>query len=157
MAKIVGKHIKHSANTEIVSKIERETTFLVKSSTPFISALKRIIKILDKFDKASKSNRRFKSGAYNNVKYVKIKGMGRAIEKTLSLGLKFQNELMYKTDVLTGSVEVVDEFKVGGAEIEENKERKDEEEDELDDEDKESVFKKRMASFVEIRVWIKRD
>lgn len=79
--------------------------------------------------------------------------MGRAIEKTLLVGLKFQNELMYKTEVVTGSVEVVDEFKVA----ESNEKEQEESEEELDDDDKESVFQKRMASYVEVRIWIKRD
>lgn len=143
-----GKHIKHSPNYQVVLNIQRETTFLVKSSSPFISALKRINKMLEKFSKASGSrNAKFRGGDYQKVKYITVKGMGKSIEKTLSLGLKFQKEFMYKVDIVTGGVEVLDEFKV----------KEEDEDDALDDDDRKSVFKNRMVSFVECRIWIKRD
>lgn len=143
-----SKHIKHSPNYQIVLKIERETTFLVKSSSPFIAAVKRINKMLEKFSKASGSkNAKFRGGDYQKVKYVTVKGMGKSIEKTLSLGLKYQNELMHKVDIVTGGVEVLDEFKV----------KEEDEDDEMDDGDRKSVYKNRMVSFVECRIWIKRD
>ncbi|CAK7911282.1 ribonucleases P/MRP protein subunit Pop7p [[Candida] anglica] len=148
--RVNGTLIKHSTNTQPQSQIERETIFLVKSSTPFVSALKRITKILNKFNKLSRTNKRFQNGDYKKVKYITIKGMGRAMEKTLSLGLKFQEELQYKTEILTKSIEVLDEYKM-------NKDENGNSESESDDEDKETLFQKRMVSCIEVRVWIKRE
>lgn len=109
-------HIKHSANRGILLQIDKETIFFVKSSTPFISAVKRV----------QKMNHRLEKGLMMKVKGVKIKGMGKAIEKTLAIGNYFK-ERDYKVEVFTGSEEVLDEF-VG----------------------EERRYEKRMVSFVEV-------
>lgn len=138
--------IKHSPNTEIPNKIERETTFLVKSGTPYVSAIKRIDAILEKFDKSSVDHRKFQRGEYKKVKYIRVKGMGRAIDKTSSLALHYMANQGYKVDLYTGTVDVLDEVKSASA-----YKSKDGESDE------ESVFQKRQASYVEARIWLKRD
>ncbi|KAK6456695.1 Rpp20 subunit of nuclear RNase MRP and P-domain-containing protein [Scheffersomyces xylosifermentans] len=145
-SRINGKHIKHSANTKLVSVIERETTFLVKSKTPFISAVKQIQRSLDKFNKKinKKSTNKYQGGDYKKVKYIVVKGMGKAMEKTLSLGVHFEEN--YKVDVFTGSVEVLDEFKI-------NENASDSE----DEDDEETIYKKRMVSYVELRIWLQRE
>ncbi|EGV65471.1 ribonuclease P subunit p20 family protein [Yamadazyma tenuis] len=145
--RINGKHIKHRANIHISSVVERETTFLVKSSTPFVSALKRIHKMLDKFNKTITTNtRKYQGGDYKNVKFITVKGMGKTIETTLGIANKLQNEANYRVDVLTGSVEVLDEFAPP---------------DSSDGPPKgaiqETVFQKRMVSYVELHVWLKRE
>lgn len=144
--RINGKHIKHSPNTVPLLKIEHETTFLVKSSTPYISALKRIQKILAKFDKSVLPNKKYQNVEYKKVKYITVKGMGKAIENTLSIALKFQDELNYKVDILTGSVEVLDEFQIGT--------NGDDSDNDYNDE---TLFKKRMVSYIETRIWLKRE
>lgn len=143
--RIAGKHIKHSPNTQIRLKIENETTFLVKSTTPYISALKRIQKILAKFDKSVLPNKKYQNMEYKKVNYITVKGMGKAIENTLSIALKFQDELNYKVDILTGSVDVLDEFNVNAGDDSDN------------DYNDDTIFKKRMVSYVESRIWLKRE
>lgn len=144
--RVNGKHIKHSPNTLPILKLEHETTFLVKSSTPYISALKRIQKILAKFDKSVLPNRKYQNVEYKKVKYVTVKGMGKAIENTLSIALKFQDERNYKVDILTGSVEVLDEFQVASND-----------DDSDNDYNDDKIFKKRMVSYIEARIWLKRE
>lgn len=143
--RIAGKHTKHSPNTQIRLKIENETTFLVKSTTPYISALKRIQKILAKFDKSVLPNKKYQNMEYKKVNYITVKGMGKAIENTLSIALKFQDELNYKVDILTGSVDVLDEFNVNAGDDSDN------------DYNDDTIFKKRMVSYVESRIWLKRE
>ncbi|KAI5968960.1 hypothetical protein CANMA_001956 [Candida margitis] len=150
MAKrIQGKHIKHSAQTTRLTETQFNSTFLVKSSTPFISAIKRINKQLTKFAKQQGSQRKFQNDQYKKVKYIAVKGMGRTIEKTLKLAMHFQSQ-GYKVDILTGSVQVLDEFEkrvesfnpdsILAAEM-----------------DYETEYKKRMVSSVEARVWLQRE
>ncbi|KAI5970476.1 hypothetical protein CANMA_000385, partial [Candida margitis] len=77
------------------------------------------------------------------------KGMGRTIEKTLKLAMHFQSQ-GYKVDILTGSVQVLDEFEkrvesfnpdaILAAEM-----------------DYETEYKKRMVSSVEAKVWLQRE
>ena len=69
--------------------------------------------------------------------------MGKAIEKTLSLGTHFQSN--YPVEVLTGSVEVLDEFRVNEAS------------DSEDEDEEKTLYQKRMVSYVELRIRIRRD
>lgn len=128
-------YIKHSANVEHKLQTQRETTFLVKSATPFISAIKKLDRILTKYG-GKRINFKYQNGQYRNVKFVTVKGMGKAIEKTVSIGLHYKLQGDHKVDILTGSVEVLDELLPT-------------------DEDDESTYKKRMVSYVEIRIWIR--
>lgn len=144
MPRLNAKHIKHSPNTTPYLQVAGDTTFLVKSKTPYVSALKRITKKLDKYTRATQLRDRHSLGAYKKVQYITVKGMGRAIEKTLLLALEFQDRLMYRTDIQTGSVEVIDEFKM-----------EDGADSDWDEDDRELVYKKRMVSYVEVRIWIK--
>lgn len=144
--KVSGKHIKHKPPSKRLLLVEKETTYLVKSRSPFISALKRIQKLLEKFDRSLLPNSKYQNGEFKKVKYVTVKGMGKAIEKTISLGLVFQDELAYKVDTLTGSLDVVDEFQTRLDEF-----------DSDDDYNTESVYQKRSVSYVEVRIWLKRN
>ncbi|SGZ49929.1 CIC11C00000000796 [Sungouiella intermedia] len=135
--------IKHSPNTAISNQIEKETTFLVKAATPYMSAIKRIDRILAKFDPTSIDHKKFQRGQYKKIQYIRVKGMGRAIDKTTSIGLHYMKNA-YKVDIYTGTVEVVDEIST------ESYKTKD------DDSDSESTFRKRNASCVEVKIWLKR-
>lgn len=73
-------------------------------------------------------NHRLEKGLMIKVKGIRIKGMGKAIEKTLAIGNYFR-EREYKVEVFTGSEEVLDEF-VG----------------------EERRYEKRMVSLVELRL-----
>jgi ribonuclease P/MRP protein subunit POP7 len=119
---------KHSANVLQRLSTEAQATFLVKSTTPYVYAIKKIDKIIGNF--TSKKN------LFKNVHYITVKGMGKAILKTANIGMKFQTDGTYRVDFLTGSVEVLDEI-LG------------------DDDEDESQYKKRMVSYLEVRIWIK--
>ncbi|WLF80212.1 hypothetical protein PVL30_003988 [Lodderomyces elongisporus] len=176
MAKrIQGKNIRHTKHSP-VQKLQNETEFnstiLIKSSTPFISALKRIQKQLNKFSKSaatSTSSKKYQNDQYKKLQYIKVRGMGKCLEKTLKLALKFQ-ELNYRVDIVTGSIEVIDEFE----KLENEDEEEDEEEEKMDVDvdvdvgketmqeddvfdDEERIYRKRMVSTVEVRIWLNRD
>ncbi|RLV92012.1 Ribonucleases P/MRP protein subunit POP7 [Spathaspora sp. JA1] len=129
-----GKHIKHTPNIKPRTQTEQISSFLIKSNTPYVSAIKKITKQLENFEKLT-GIKKYQS-QFKQVKYITVKGMGKCLEKTLSVGLYFQER--YKVDILTGTVEVLDEFQ---------------QEDEEDD----SIYKKRLVSSVELRIWLKRD
>lgn len=131
-----GKHIKHSPNVIHRLLTERETLFLVKSKTPYISAIKKIDKILVKYSGKS-TNKKYQGGQYKKVKFITIKGMGKSIQKTVSIGLKYQQDGDYPVDVFTGSVQVLDELKPE------------------DSDEENSTYKTRMVSFVEIRIHLR--
>lgn len=142
MAKTTPKrHIRHSPNTGLVLKVQQETEFLVKSSTPFIAAVKRISKKLEKFDKSNVSHKKYQRGEYLKVKYICVKGMGRAIEKTISIGLMFKNDMNYHVEITTGGTLVLDEFRP---------------QDSDEENDDEITFQKRMVCYVEVRIFLKR-
>lgn len=154
--RIQGKHIKHSANLKPLTETQASSTFLIKSRTPYISSLKKITKTLDKFNKTKSNVKKYQNEQFKNVKYITVKGMNKTIEKVLSLALHFQDE-NYKVDILTGSVEVLDEFILPDATSNDNSEGEEEEDDDDDDdENNERIYKKRMVSSIEARIWIKR-
>lgn len=137
------KIIKH-ISTKRQTLIEKETTYLVKSTTPFISGLKRIKKIIDKFENENTSSnehlKKYRKGDYKNIKFIKIKGMGKAIEKTISLGLHFNEN--YKICIYSGTCEVLDELIFDENSESENALEK-------------QTFKRRNVSFVEIHIFLK--
>ena len=154
--RIQGKHIKHSANLKPLTETQASSTFLIKSRTPYISSLKKITKTLDKFNKTKSNVKKYQNEQFKNVKYITVKGMNKTIEKVLSLALHFQDK-NYKVDILTGSVEVLDEFILPDATTNDNSDGGDEDDDsDADDEDNERIYKKRMVSSIEARIWIKR-
>ncbi|PVH18518.1 uncharacterized protein CXQ87_001449 [Candidozyma duobushaemuli] len=126
------KLIKHNPGTKLRNKTALDTTFLVKGSTPYMSAVKRIDKMLEKFDTSGK------------VRYITVKGMGKAINTAVSIALHFQTKKQYKVDVKTGTVEVLDELRQAS------------EYSTKDSDDEEATFKKRSTSYVDIKIWLKR-
>ena len=119
-----------------------------------------------KFTKLQGTQRKFQNDQYKRVKYITVKGMGKTIEKTLKLAMHFQ-QLGYKVDIITGSVQVLDEFEKkvlapAGIDNEDLRMGIEEEEEDDDDErnsltDYETEYKKRMVSSVEARVWLQRE
>lgn len=90
---------------------ELDTTVYVKSSTPFMSAVKRINKIITKFDEIP--NKRGKPVRRGNiskkVNYITVKGMGKCVEKVLNLGIHFKSE-NFSVDIYTKTIGVLDEI-----------------------------------------------
>lgn len=139
------KIVKHNPDTKLRSKTALDTTFLVKGSTPFVSAVKRIDRMLEKFDTNGTGYRKYLLGEYKKVRFLTIKGMGKAIDTVVSLGLHYKHKKQYKVDVKTGTVEVLDELK------------KPLEYSTKESDDEESEFKKRRASYVDVKIWLKRN
>lgn len=117
---------------KVLSRKQIKTTMYVKSSTPYISALKRIKKFLGDLQK-------------NGASYVVVLGMGKAIEKTLSLGCHFEQQLGHRVETLTKSVELVDEVLTDREMAVPH--------DSGEDTDRETMLKKRTVSGVELRVY----
>lgn len=124
-----SKLLRKLPTVKTLSRKQIKTTIYVKTSTPYISALKRIKKFLRDLPKSGST-------------YVVVLGMGKAIEKTLSLGCHFEQQLGKKVDVLTKSVELLDEVSVD-----------DGDEDFIKDVDRETVLKKRTISGIELRIY----
>lgn len=120
-APVEGKHIRHNPPKRFKYS-DLETTIHIKASTPYISAIKRTKKLLANLPKKQPK-----------IGYITVLGMGAAIEKTLSIGVFFQSEEGVKVDILTKTVEVLDEF---------------------DDEDldHDTVYRKRKISAVELHI-----
>lgn len=119
MAKLVKKH----PSVKVLSAKKIRSTVYLKSQTPYVSALKRINKFLESIHRSGSS-------------YVAVLATGKAVEKALSLGCHFDEHLKKKVEVLTKSVEVIDEVT--------------EEEDECD---ADTQLKKRTISGVELRIY----
>lgn len=86
----------------------------------------------------------------NASSYVVVLGMGKAVDKVLSLGCYFEQQMGKKIDVLTKSIDVVDEILANDQEANEDNEEDDEEpEREID---RETTLRKRTVSGVEIRI-----
>lgn len=117
---------------KILSRKQIKTTIYVKSVTPYVSALKRIKKFLRDLD-------------INASSYVVVLGMGKAVDKVLSLGCYFEQQMGKKVDVLTKSVDVVDEILT-------NDQEENEDEEPERDIDRETTLRKRTVSGVELRI-----
>lgn len=138
------KLIKHNLGTKLRNKTALDTTFLVKGSTPYMLAVKRIDKMLEKFDTTGVGHKKYQLGEYKKVRYITVKGMGKAINTAVSIALHFQTKKQYTVDVKTGTVEVLDEL------------RQALEHSTKDSDDEEATFKKRQTSYVDIKIWLKR-
>lgn len=138
------KLIKHNPGTKLRNKTALDTTILVKGSTPYMLAVKRIDKMLEKFDTSGVNHKKYQLGEYKKVRYLTVKGMGKAINTAISVALHFQTQKEYKVDVTTGTVEVLDEL------------RQTLEHSTKDSDDEEATFQKRQASYVSIKIWLKR-
>lgn len=122
MAKLIKKH----PSVKSISRKQIHSTLYLKSKTPYVSALKRINKFLTNINKTGST-------------YVTILGMGKAVEKALSLACHFQDQLQKKVDILTKSIDVMDELSHG--------------DDDEDPSDADSELKKRTVSGIEIRIY----
>ncbi|KAH3674609.1 hypothetical protein WICMUC_003155 [Wickerhamomyces mucosus] len=120
--RIEGKIIKHNPSKQYKYSTT-EYTINIQSKTPYVSALKRASKMLKLLPKKQPKK-----------DYIIINGMGKAISKTLSIALHFQYVEGNKVEILTKTVEVLDEFDDGN-------------------EDNDTVLRKRKISAVEIHIF----
>ncbi|CAH00150.1 ribonuclease P/MRP protein subunit POP7 [Kluyveromyces lactis] len=108
-----------------------KTTIYVKSSSPYISVVKRTNRFL------SNLHRR-------KSEYITLLGMGKAVFKTLSVAAHFNTMGDYKVDILTKTLDVLDEVFADDG--------KDEDGNEVSTEDRETELTKRTLSGVEVRI-----
>ncbi|CAI4037404.1 hypothetical protein SMKI_02G2790 [Saccharomyces mikatae IFO 1815] len=128
------KRVKKHPSLKTLTHKQIHTTIFVKSTTPYVSALKRINKFLDGVHKHGSS-------------YVAVLGMGKAVEKTLALGCHFQDNKNKRIEVFTKTIEVLDEVVIQDhVDIET--------ENDVEDDDKETQLKKRTVSGVELRIYV---
>ncbi|AET40939.1 ribonuclease P/MRP protein subunit POP7 Ecym_7087 [Eremothecium cymbalariae DBVPG len=132
MAKFRGKLVRKRPTVKTLNHKKLKNVLYVKSKTPYVSALKRINKWLERLQTQKQSS----------DKYITLLGMGKAIEKTLSIACHFQEIKKCKVGIKTISTEVVDEIA-----------EDDEEDDEgIKDEDRENKLQIRKLSGVEIKI-----
>ncbi|SCU92014.1 LAMI_0E08350g1_1 [Lachancea mirantina] len=124
-----GKLISKHPTMKVFSHKKIKTTMYLKASTPYISALKRIGKLLG-------SLRR------HGAEYVSVLGMGKAVEKCLSVACHYEGERAYRVEVRTQSVSVFDEIADS-----------DDSEIDIRDEDRETRLQPRNLSGVEVRIY----
>lgn len=81
-----------------LSDLTKRNAIFVSSSTPFMSAFKRSLKLIDKIEAigSKKSN------------FIRIIGLGKAIDKALKVGLKLQTQ-GYKLEIITSTKHALDE------------------------------------------------
>ena len=100
----------------------------VSTHTPFISAVKRVRKLLEQAEKRRMGNTdlvndkgsdlqklqelsdKIESATKKKAEEIVMKGTSRAIEKVLSLGIYFQNQPECQVRIRTGTVGVVDDI-----------------------------------------------
>ncbi|CAR25889.1 ZYRO0A10450p [Zygosaccharomyces rouxii] len=121
MAKLIKKH----PTVKSISHKQVHSTLYLKSKTPYVSALKRINKFLANVNRTGST-------------YVIVLGMGKAVEKALSLACHFQDQLQKRVEILTKSVDVMDELS---------------NDDDDDPPDVDTELRKRTISGVEIRIY----
>lgn len=137
---------KRGARTEILNKTHSDTTILINGRTPFISAVKRITKTLEKFDRQTGPalhHSKYQNGEYKKVKFILVKGMGKCIQQTISLALHFQTKQNYVVDIYTGTVPVVDTVET--EEVIETREGQ----------EVQTRPQLRKVSYVEVKIWLK--
>lgn len=100
----VIQHIRHKPSKLTETFLDRECTFLVKGTSNYVVAIKRVTKMLDRVKKK-----------YPRVSYIKVKAMGRAIPTAMCVALHFKPDR--KVDILTGTVSVVDELRKSVANV----------------------------------------
>ncbi|QBM85430.1 ribonuclease P/MRP protein subunit POP7 [Metschnikowia aff. pulcherrima] len=133
-----------AASSRLLLRTESETTFFIKSSTPFVAALKRIDRLLEKFDKLPTNYKQYQQGEYKKVKHLTVKALGAAMEKVVSVGLHFREHSGYQVDFISGTVNVVDQVKTKGSH------------QSRDDSDDEIELRGRNVSYIEAKIWLKR-
>ncbi|CUS23930.1 LAQU0S12e03224g1_1 [Lachancea quebecensis] len=131
-----SKLIAKRPSLKLLSHKQIKTTLYIKSQTPYVSALKRINKLMSQLQR-------------HGAKYVTVLGMGKASEKTLAVACHFQEEKGKKVEVLTQSVDVLDEILKCDSVTQSIEEHN----SDAEDVDREVELQKRTVSGVEVRIF----
>lgn len=143
-SKIQKKVIKHAPLRPYVHT-ELDTTVYVKSKTPFVSAVKRIEKMISKFDMIPNKRGKFvrKGNISGSCNYIVVKGMGKSIGKAINIGLHFKFQENFCVDIFTKTVGVLDEL------VDQDDDGASEDSGRQD-----TVLQKRNVGAVEIRIYV---
>ncbi|KAK3044355.1 hypothetical protein LTS18_001496 [Coniosporium uncinatum] len=178
-AKIIKRPLLRPSVTSANASSLRQKVVYVSTSTPFISAVKRVRKLLDIAEKcavqSSKAQPQVKevrrehdgiqaaaealvevrSGRQNEE--VLIKGTGRAIEKVLNLAVWFQDQADCRVSFVTRSVGAVDDIEEDPVEQEAETVAGAEQEEDAMEQEREgfSETRVRMTSVLQIAVSLK--
>lgn len=91
-----GSLVRRLPTVKTLTHRQIHSTFYVKRRTPYVSAIKRIARLVSQLSR-------------HGAKYVTVLGMGAAAEKTLAIGCHFQDSRGCRIEVLTKTVNVLDE------------------------------------------------
>lgn len=116
------RHIKHPP-PKLLKDVSNKPVIFISPKSHFIAALNRVTKYLDKLQ-----HKRIKG------RYVRVMGLGKAIDKTLNIGYSFQSK-GFTVEVHTGTVAVLDEVEK--------------------DKDSDPTLSQRKVSNVEVRIFPK--
>lgn len=119
------REIKQRPSRKASTQVEYDLTFLVKLTTPYVSAVKQIHAKLKRIHRKRATN-------YQLVKFFTVKGMGKAMATVALLLQEFGDR---KVEVFTGTNEVVDTVVA-------------------EDEGADDEYKLRKVSFIELRIWL---
>lgn len=136
--RVEGVIVKH-APIKLVGKSSQDC-FYVSSKMAFVSALKKVTKLLKPSRKQPKRP------------YIRMMGMGKCVDKTISLGLRFQKE-GYKVEIFTGQTTLFDEIKVAQDKASSEEKMEVDGDEESDSDDEEIVKQQRVISTIEVRVY----
>lgn len=127
--------IKHQAPKRYVYSNRKVSTSLnLKGSTPFVSALKRIDKMLENLIPGTNRKGHEMSRPKNDVEYVSVQGMGKCIPKLMDICSQFKGK-GHRVEMFTRTVQVLDEFR------------------DIKDEDEEDILRKRQVGCLEVHIY----
>ncbi|VEU24332.1 DEKNAAC105649 [Brettanomyces naardenensis] len=144
LARLENKCLVKHAPPRAYSQNEGSHVVYIKSSTPYISALKRIERSLDGFRPLPNRNGSPVAKSGSNIKYIVVKGMGKAIPKVVNLGIHFKYDKQLHVELYTKTIGVLDEF------VPKDNENDDDDEEEEDDD----VLRKRNVGSVELHIML---
>ena len=157
-ARIQKRPLLHPAIPSPYTNSTHEKVVYISTKTPFVSAVKRIRKLLSHIDKRStknvdllngkssdKANVQALSKREKEPEEVHVRATGKAIEKALGLALYFQGQDDLRVRLKTGTVGTVDDI------VQEEGDREDGGEDNGDEEEL-PESRVRMASTLEVAV-----
>lgn len=136
LERLEGKKLtKHQPLQRYVYNNRKMTTVLnLKGSTPFVSALKRIDRMLKNLIPATNKKGNETTRPKNDVQFVTVQGMGKCIPKLMDVCTQF-NGKGHRVEMFTRSVAVLDEFS------------------DINDEDEEDILRKRQVGCLEVHIY----
>lgn len=111
LPRLEGKRlVKHQVpRRQAYSNRKVDTLLRMKSTTPFVSALKRIERMLANLEPMTNRKGHQATRPPNGVTHVTVEGMGRCISRLMDVCTQFEGK-GHRVELFTRSVEVLDEY-----------------------------------------------